>query len=130
MADTIALIHKDAGRDDGVSFPDFPGCITAGATLEEARLRATEALALHIEGMIEDGEALPAPSPLDAVMADRAHRDAVAFLVAAPARPARAVRVNITLPEDVLAEVDAAAKAQGLTRSAFLARAARRAMVA
>lgn len=130
MADFIALIHKDAGSDYGVSFPDFPGCVTAGATLEEARQEAAEALALHIEGMIEDGEALPAPSPLDAVMADRANRDAVAFLVAAPARHARAVRVNITLPEDVLAEVDAAAKAQGLTRSAYLARAARRAMAA
>lgn len=130
MADTIALIHKDAGSDYGVSFPDFPGCVTAGATLEEARQQAAEALALHIEGMIEDGAALPPASALDAMMADRAHRDAVAFLVAAPARHARAVRVTITLPEDVLAEVDAAAKAQGLTRSAYLARAARRAMAA
>jgi metal-responsive CopG/Arc/MetJ family transcriptional regulator len=52
----------------------------------------------------------------------------VAFLVKAPAQHARAVRVNITLPEDVLAEVDKAAGRQGLSRSAFLARAARRAM--
>ena len=45
-----------------------------------------------------------------------------------PAQHARAVRVNITLPEDVLAEVDKEAGRQGLSRSAFLARAARRAM--
>ena len=33
----IGLVHKDAGSDYGVSFPDRPGCVTAGATLEEAR---------------------------------------------------------------------------------------------
>jgi predicted RNase H-like HicB family nuclease len=32
MAEYIALIHKDAGSDFGVSFPDFPGCVTAGST--------------------------------------------------------------------------------------------------
>jgi hypothetical protein len=78
--------------------------------------------------MAEDGDPIPEPSPLDRVMAERENRDAVAFLVAAPTAPARSVRVNITLPEDVLAEIDRAAGRQGLSRSAFLARAARRAM--
>lgn len=128
MSDYIALIHKEPGSDYGVSFPDFPGCVTAGVTLDEARREAQEALALHIDGMIEDGESMPEPSSLEAVMAERENRDAVAFLVPAPARQARAVRVNVTLPEDVLAEVDRAAGSQGLSRSAFLARAARRAM--
>jgi predicted RNase H-like HicB family nuclease len=128
MTDTIALIHKEPASDDGVCFPDFPGCVAAGATLDEARHEAAAALALHIAGMIEDGEAIPAPASLEEVMAERANGEAVAFLVPAPARPSRAVRVNITLPEDMLAEVDRAAGRQGLSRSAFLARAARRAM--
>ena len=128
MSDYIALIHKEPGSDYGVSFPDFPGCVTAGVTLDEARRAAQAALALHIDGMIEDGESMPEPSSLEAVMAERENRDAVAFLVPAPARQARAVRVNVTLPEDVLADVDRAAGSQGLSRSAFLARAARRAM--
>ena len=128
MSEYIALIHKEPGSDYGVSFPDFPGCVTAGVTLDEARLEAVEALALHVDGMIEDGEAIPEPASLEAVMAERENRDAVAFLVPLPARQSRAVRVNITLPEDVLAEVDRAAGLQGLSRSAFLARAARRAM--
>jgi predicted RNase H-like HicB family nuclease len=128
MADYIALIHKEPTSDYGVSFPDFPGCVTAGTTLDEARREAEEALALHIDGMVEDGEAIPEPSSLEAVMAERENRDAVAFLVPAPARQSRAVRVNITLPEDVLADVDRVAGHQGLSRSAFLARAARRAM--
>ena len=55
-----------------MSFLDFPGCITAGKTLEEARRRAAEALALHIEGMVEDGQEIPEPSSLDAVAANPA----------------------------------------------------------
>ena len=45
----IAVIHHDPGSAFGVSFPDFPGCITAGKTFEEARARAAEALRLCIE---------------------------------------------------------------------------------
>jgi predicted RNase H-like HicB family nuclease len=42
----------------------LPGCVTAGATLDEARDMAEEALALHIEGLEQDGEAIPEPSSL------------------------------------------------------------------
>jgi predicted RNase H-like HicB family nuclease len=119
----IAIIHKDEGSDYGVSFPDFPGCITAGHTLEEARTLAAEALALHIKGMSEDGEDIPAPSDLDQIMTAPDFRDGVAFLVKAAA-PARTIRINITLREDHLADIDRAARAAGLTRSAYLAAAA------
>lgn len=126
MTAYIALIHKDADSDFGVSFPDFPGCVTAGTTLDDARAMALEALSLHIEGMIEDGEAIPEPSPFETVMAERDNRDAVAlFVVPRPASP-KAVRINVTLPEDVLSAVDEYVEAHGLTRSGFLARAARR----
>ncbi len=89
MRSTIAIIHKDVDSDFGVSFLDFPGCITAGATLDEARAFAEEALALHVEGMIEDGEAIPEPSSFEAVMADPANRDGVAILVEAAPRIVR-----------------------------------------
>jgi predicted RNase H-like HicB family nuclease len=62
----IAYLHKDRKSDFGVSFPDFPGCVTAGKTLDEARRLASEALRLHIVGMIENGETIPEPSVLDA----------------------------------------------------------------
>ena len=83
MRQYIALIHKDADSDYGVSFPDFPGVITAGRTLDEARALAEEALIFHIEGLIEDEEAIPEPSSLEAVMKNRRNRDGVAILVAA-----------------------------------------------
>ena len=81
MCSYIGLIHKDADSDFGVSFPDFPGVITAGTTLDDARAMAEEALALHIEGMVEDGEAVPEPSALEEVMSDPDNRSGVAILV-------------------------------------------------
>lgn len=128
MRNYIGLIHKDATSDYGVSFPDFPGVVTAGADLDEARRMAEEALDFHVEGMIEDGEALPEPSSLEAIMQDPDNREGVAVLVALKTRSAKAVRLNITLPEDVLRAIDAYSEAHGLTRSGFLAQAARRQM--
>lgn len=77
----IAYLHKDVNSDYGVSFPDFPGCITAGASAEEAQHEAAEALALHIAGMQEDGEVIPGASTLDRLRSDPLAKDAVAFLV-------------------------------------------------
>ncbi|WP_105437839.1 type II toxin-antitoxin system HicB family antitoxin [Neorhizobium sp. T25_13] len=124
MSNYIGLIHKDAESDYGVSFPDFPGVVTAGATLDEARHMAEEALALHVEGMVEDGDAIPEPSSLESVMADTDNRDGVAILVTLKSQTAKAVRINITLPEDVLERIDRFAADHGLSRSGFLARAA------
>jgi predicted RNase H-like HicB family nuclease len=91
----IAYLHKDKNSDYGVSFPDFPGCITAGSSLEEARRMATEALSLHVAGMQEDGEPIPQPSTLDDLRTDPGMKDAVAFLVEAK-EPRKTVRINIT----------------------------------
>ena len=70
MTTYIALLRKDPDSDFGVDFPDFPGCITAGSTLEETRRMAAEALEFHIEGMLEEGLSIPLPSALDAIMAE------------------------------------------------------------
>ncbi len=128
MRQYIGLIHKDSESDFGVSFPDFPGCVTAGRSLDEARAMAEEALALHIEGMIADGEPIPEASSLEAVMNEPNHRDGVAILVPASAPVRRTIRVNVTIPEDVLAEIDHYAESRGLTRSGFLTRAAKAAI--
>ena len=77
----VAIIHKDPDSDFGVSFPDFPGCITAGRTLDEAKAPALEALTGHIGVMREAGEPVPAPSTLDKAINHPQSRDGVAFLV-------------------------------------------------
>lgn len=84
MTSHIGLIHKDADCDYGVLFPDFPGCISAGATLDEARVNAAEALALQVEGLIVDGDPLPPSRSLQDIMTDAINRDAVAVLIDAP----------------------------------------------
>jgi predicted RNase H-like HicB family nuclease len=124
----IGLIHKDADSDYGVSFPDFPGAVTAGKSLDEARAMAEEALSFHIDGLLEDGEAIPEPSSLEEVMSDPENRDGVAILVAVKTDTMKSVRVNVTLPEDVLAQIDKFAKERGLSRSGFLAQAAKKAI--
>lgn len=127
----IALIHKDADSDFGVSFPDFPGCVSAGSTLDEAVSMAREALEGHVGLMADEGEAIPEPAAMATILADPDNRDGTPVLIPlAPIASQKAVRVNITLPEDVLRDVDRFAEARGFTRSGFLAHAARRAMEA
>ncbi|MBM4329529.1 MAG: ribbon-helix-helix protein, CopG family [Deltaproteobacteria bacterium] len=126
MANYIALLRKEKGSNFGVDFPDFPGCITAGKTLEEAHKRASEALRFHIRGMMEDGEPLPEPSSLDKIMADPANADAVPFLVSVP--DTKTKRINITVPETDLEAIDACARRRKMSRSAFLLEAAKQAM--
>ena len=101
----IAYLHKDRDSDYGVSFPDFPGCVTAGKSLDEASRMAAEALEFHIQGMIEDGDAVPEASKLDNVAADAAKSGAVAFMVSVDA-PDATVRVNITARESQLDKID------------------------
>jgi predicted RNase H-like HicB family nuclease len=117
----IAYLHKERNSDYGVSFPDFPGCITAGRTLDEAARMAAEALAFHIQGMIEDGAEIPEPSRIDDIATDIARHGAIAFLVNVEATDPT-VRINITARESQVAKIDAFAAAAGLTRSGYMVR--------
>jgi predicted RNase H-like HicB family nuclease len=128
MRNYIGLIHKETESDFGVSFPDFPGVVTAGKSLDDARAMAEEALTFHIEGMVADGEAIPEPSTLEEVMACPDNRDSVVILVGVKTDTRKVVRVNVTFPEDVLERIDQFAEAHGYTRSGFLARAAKHAI--
>jgi predicted RNase H-like HicB family nuclease len=129
MANYIAVVHKDPISDFGVSFPDFPGCITAGSSIDEAKDMAHDALSLHIKGMMEDGEKIPTPSKLEDIIDDPDYADAAAILIVSvsEAKP-RSIRVNITVPEDMLRKIDEVAKKRGMSRSSFLIHAAQNAM--
>ena len=121
MASYIGIIHKDADSDFGVSFPDFPGCITAGKTLDEAGRMAQDALAGHIAGMVEDGENIPAPMTLEHAQAHEFAENALAFIVVrAPEYGGRVVRVNITLKEADLRRIDEAAAGAKQNRSSYM----------
>ena len=125
----FALMRKDPDSDFSVDFPDFPGCVTAGSTLEEARTLAAEVLDFHIDGMLEDGLALPPPSSLEKVMADPGNAEALPFLVDVPDRHSKTVRINVTISETDLRAIDAFAKKHGKSRSALLTEAVRRLLI-
>lgn len=127
VENVYALVHE-GNRSFGISFPDFPGCISGGDTIDEAIRRGREALAFHIEGMVEDGDELPAPRSLTQLRKDPEFQEAAddAVIVSVPIDlPGKAVRVNISMDERLLESVDRAAAASGQSRSAFLAAAAR-----
>lgn len=66
----IALVHKDNGTSYGVSFPDVPGCISAGDTFEEAIGNASVALAGHLAVMEADGDTIPSARSLEELKQD------------------------------------------------------------
>lgn len=125
MQPYIALIRKEEDTSYGVDFPDFPGCVSGGESLQEALMNARGALSLHIEGMIDDGEDIPAPSPLDEVMKSRHNKDATAALVQPPPITPKSVRVNVLIEQSLLNEIDHAVAEIGSNRSAFIAQSAR-----
>lgn len=86
---------------------------------------AEEALAFHIDGLVGVGEAIPEASGLEEVMSDSDDRSGVAILVAVKTEAPKAIRANVTLPSDILKQVDKYAEAHGLSRSGFLAQAAK-----
>lgn len=129
----FAIVRKAPDSDYGVEFPDLPGCFTAGATIDEAREMAAEALRLHLDSMADDGEPVPPPSNLGAIgqmlMEQDRGDDFCAVVEMAAESPTRhAVRINVTLDERLLNQIDQVARQRGMSRSAFLAEAARGAL--
>jgi predicted RNase H-like HicB family nuclease len=126
----IALLRKDPDSDFGVDFPDFPGCITAGSTLEETRAMAQEALEAHVECMRELGQPIPEPLSLDDVMSDPENAEAIPFPVSVRDHGGTGVEVNLTITEADLKKIDALARKQGKSRAALLTEAVRRMVTA
>ncbi|RAZ72445.1 type II toxin-antitoxin system HicB family antitoxin [Mesorhizobium atlanticum] len=81
MRKYVGLIHKEDASDYGVSFPDLPGVVTAGASLGEACELAEQALDFHVEGLIDDGETVPDPTSLEKVMAGADGREIATIMV-------------------------------------------------
>ena len=125
----VAFIHREVGTGYGISFPDFPGCVSIGSTVDEAVRHGCEALALHFEGMVSDGDPIPAPRTIEEINADDELAEwrfgAAIVFVPLLLDSGSSKRVNISIDHGLLAAIDDEAKARGMTRSAFLASAAR-----
>ncbi len=121
----IALVHEDEGSGFGVSFPDVPGVFSAADDIADLIPNAAEAL-----NLLAEDEPLPVARSLEEVRLDpdvAAELARGAFLVAVPfiENDAKIVRINVSMESGMVKAIDAAASARNLTRSAFLAQAAR-----
>ncbi|MBF0141810.1 MAG: type II toxin-antitoxin system HicB family antitoxin [Magnetococcales bacterium] len=127
-----AAVMYRGGDGYGVVFPDIPGCTTHGDSIHDAAMHADDALTGHIALMVRDGDPLPDPTPLDRlaeVMLDPepGEPEVTRFLVRVEI-PARWIRINLSMAENLVTQIDQAAKRIGMTRSGFLAEGARRMM--
>jgi predicted RNase H-like HicB family nuclease len=125
----IAMLDGKPGAY-GVVVPDLPGCTSAGKTIDAAYRNAVEAVRLWVDDALEDGETIPRPRSLPEVMIDDEIRGALktgAVLMIVPVLrdSGRAAKANISLDAGILQAIDEAAKAHGLSRSAFISSAAR-----
>ena len=89
---------------------------------------AFEALAFHLAGLTADREPVLQPSSVEEIMAIAKNKDGVAVLIDAPEADVKSMRINVTIPADVLDQIDQYAEREGFTRSGFLAQAAKKAM--
>ena len=118
-----AIVHKEPDSAFGVEFPDLPGCFSAADEIDDLLPNACEALELWFD----DAEDV-VPRRLDEVQkAATKELAAGAFMLAVPRikRAGKLVRANISLDRGMLDAIDRAAADRRLTRSAFLADAAR-----
>ncbi len=121
----IAIEHEP-GKAYGAHVPDLPGCFSAGDTMDEAIANAKEAVAFHIEGLLDAGEKIPSPQGVETHAANPDYTGMIWALVSVDlaSLSGKSKRLNISLPERVLRRIDSAAEKQGETRSGFIARVA------
>ena len=111
--------------------PDLPGCTSGGPTIDEALRNAVEAVTLWVEDARADGETIPKPSrqrrncAAIRTLPRRSPKGACCAYVPLVLDAARPVKANLSLDAGLLNAIDEAAERRGLTRSAFLASAAR-----
>jgi predicted RNase H-like HicB family nuclease len=108
----------------GIVFPDLPGCVSVADHGDQIAEMATEALSLHIQGMLEDLDPLPVPTSVDQLERDPESTWVTSLLVSAEPEPA-SERVNVILPKGLLRQIERFTTARGMNRSAMLSLAAR-----
>ena len=132
--------HDDGSGRYDVTFSDLPGCVSQGKDFGDALRMAAEALTVHLSSMLADGDAIPAPSTLEAARgADEAEAIAEGYALAPgtiwqyvgveviphKSKPDAPIRLSISLKPSVIEKIDALADEMGLTRSGIINVAAR-----
>ena len=113
-----AVLERGEGGVFAVWFPDFPGCVAAGHSQQEAAARAEAALAQALAEAAEQELPLPEPTPFEAI-SPPAEADVVTLLALGASPPDPSERVNVYLPKSLIERADALAGEWGMSRSSL-----------
>jgi predicted RNase H-like HicB family nuclease len=113
-----AVLERGARGAFGAWFPDFPGCVAAGRSQEEAIERAERALAQAVDGWVEQGRPLPEPTPIERIVPPKGS-DVAAYFIVGVDPPDPSERVNVYLPKSLILRIDKRAAELGMSRSSF-----------
>ena len=113
-----AVLERGPRGALGAWFPDFPGCVAGGRSQEEAIEKAEGALARAVDGMAEQGRALPEPTPIEQIALPKG-ADVVAYFIVGVDPPDPSERVNVYLPKSLITRIDKRATELGMSRSSY-----------
>lgn len=116
------VIHKDPDRDYGVTVPDLPGCFSAGESLDDALESTIEAIECHVEGLLIDDEEIPSPASIETHRGNPDFADGIWALIDVDLSKlsVKSRRINITIPERILGQIDSFASRHGESRSSLI----------
>jgi predicted RNase H-like HicB family nuclease len=118
-----AVLERGDKGAVGLWFPDFPGCVVAALTQEEAMARAADALEEAMRGCAEREERLPEPTPVQAIEAPPGSQ-VIGIVAVGATPPDPSERVNVYLPKSLIERIDRLAAELGMNRSSFFGMAA------
>jgi predicted RNase H-like HicB family nuclease len=111
-----AVLEKAERKTFAVWAPDFPDCVAAGTTPEQAVAKAQAALAMQALSLAEQDRDLPVPTPIEAIGKPK---DFIAFVLLTVEPPSPSERVNVYLPKRLIGMADGRATELGMSRSSF-----------
>lgn len=120
------FIHKDKDSDYGVIVPDLPGCFSAGSTIEDAIKNAHEAVECHLEGLLLDNDPIPLKKSIEQHLDNPEFKGGLLAVVDVDLSQisGKTTRINVSLPERFLKQIDEYTHQHGGNRSGFLVDAA------
>lgn len=111
-----AVLEKADKNTYAVWLPDFPDCVAAGTTQEQALEKLEARLIQVAESLAERDQELPEPTPIGVIGKLKGF---IAFVMVKVAPPNPSERVNVYLPKNLIAKADDRAVSLGMSRSSF-----------
>ncbi len=120
------VVHHSENTAFGVTVPDLPGCFSAGDTFDQALENTSEAIELHLGGLVDEGMNIPKPGSIDQHIGKKEYADGTWGFIEFDIVPylGKGEKINVTLPSSLIRKIDAKYK----NRSKFLAEAALKAL--